>query len=314
MTGILHRLSLVALTVMFAVLSLECASAEDSPQSSIPPEKKQDQQLAPPDPSQPQPMWLRLVKVEISKESPLRDDKQFNNPPCVYVAFKASGQKTSYSTKHCEWQVSFPDDFDHNQLLVTPDEDSEYTFEIWDSQYRSNKQLFSIGPITGSALQQQLSPVDEKDASKQRLLVLENKEAKANLTFAFAGTRGYYRLTNITIPPESAHRKTLPSPPYLYLTVRIDGKQLGDCSTVRHGWSADFPKEAKNAWFIREGGPVRYSIEVWNDGYVYNDLLFTITGVSGTDFRSVLKEPVDKLLGPDVAATVHFEQCEPPSE
>ena len=170
--------------------------------------------------------------------------------------------------------------------------------------------LFSVGPVTGADLQGMLKSVDAKDASKPKQLTLEDKEARATITLAFGGTRVWYRLKNITFPPESSFRKTVANPPKLFIQLKMEGEQLGSRSGIVEGWSVDFPNREENCWPIREGAPISYSIEVFNSGHVYSDLLFTVTKLSGTDFHAIIKEPIDKLLGSNAAAKIEFERCE----
>ena len=70
----------------------------------------------------------------------------------IFPKHSATSSARTFFLRLPSRSVSFPDDLDHNQVLVSDDKDSEYTFEVWDSQYRSNKQLFSVGPLTGAAL------------------------------------------------------------------------------------------------------------------------------------------------------------------
>lgn len=295
--------------VQFAAIAL-CMIAPlrgDEPSTAAPKGKEAAEPSVAKEPSK---IWLRLVKVDISKESPLRTDAKFNHPPYVYVTFTPKNGKAHSTSYYNGWNVEFPNDLDKDQVLVTTDKDNEYTFEVWDSQNVTNKKLFSVGPVTGADLQGMLKSVDAKDALKPKQLTLEDKKAGAAITLAFAGTRIWYRLKNITFPPESSHRTTLTSPPKLFIQLKMEGEQLGSRSGIIEGWSVDFPNKEENCWPIREGAPISYSIEVFNSGQVSSGLLLTVTKLSGTDFHAIIKEPIDKLLGPNAAAKIEFERCE----
>jgi hypothetical protein len=55
----------------------------------------------------------------------------------------------------------------------------------------------------------------------------------------------WYELVNVTIPPDSPHRKntSLNQPPRLFVIVKRNGVQLGSVSTEARGWSADFVRD-----------------------------------------------------------------------
>jgi hypothetical protein len=307
MSASLCRLCTAALAILVAAIMVSpTAGAEPKPSASNDKDAESGQTT---ETKEPRKIWLRLLKVDIASDSPLRDDAKFNHPPYVYVTFKPANGK-SYSTDNCNgWAVAFPENLNKNHVLVKADKESEYTFEVWDSQNLRNKMLFSVGPFKGADLEGMLRTVDEKDKSKPRQLKLEDAEAKASITFGYAGERVWYRLKNITMPPESSFRKTLDQPPRLYMILKIEGTCLGSRSEIVEGWSVDFPNKLDNCWPIREGSNYRYSVELWNARGL-DKLLLTVTGLKGKDFRSTIKESIDKLLGTDSATKIEFEQCE----
>ena len=113
--------------VLFAAIAM-CMIAPlrgDEPPSTAPKEKEA---AAPSEAKEPSKIWLRLVKVDIAKDSPLRIDAKFNHPPYLYVTFKPKDGKPHSTSNYNAWSVDFPNDLNTNQVLVTTDKDNEYTF------------------------------------------------------------------------------------------------------------------------------------------------------------------------------------------
>jgi hypothetical protein len=96
--------------------------------------------------------------------------------------------------------------------------------------------------------------------------------------------------------------------------MHVDGEKCGSYSSVKRGWSVDFPnnsKNWKNCWTVREGTKRRYSIEVFDHGYFSSNLIFTVTDLSGISFREKITEIVGKNQK-DRASSILFERIPNP--
>ena len=128
-------------------------------------------------------------------------------------------------------------------------------------------------------------------------------------------TRVWYRLVNVTIPPDSPHRNSaaINKPPHLYVTLKKNGKSLGDSVAIK-GWSVDFPIDVKQQWPIWENTKDRYSLELWDDNWGTDDLILTVTGPTGDSFRADLYENGSNGMAKDRLVKFKFERLETANE
>lgn len=125
-------------------------------------------------------------------------------------------------------------------------------------------------------------------------------------------TRTWYRLVNVTIPPDSPLRNsaTINKPPKLYMTLKKNGTSLGDSVAIK-GWSVDFPKGKKQNWPIREGTKDRYSLELWDDQWGEDPLILSVTGLTGQSLRGDIYENGSNGMAKDRLVKFTFEPLEP---
>jgi hypothetical protein len=256
-------------------------------------------------------IWVHPVKVEIDEDSPLRNDAAFNKPPKVYIVCKKNSETIGTCPAHAGWSVEFPKD-DQHEVLIGDGTTDEYTIEAWDNQLRSNKLLFSIGPFKGSNWREKLTDPTTKRFEEGKAIAFRSGEKHATVSLSYAGTRIWYRLVNVTIPPASPHRNDdkLNKPPRLQVCLKVDGEYYGDNSTRLTGWTADFPKVASNCWTVREGTKRRYTVEVFDNQSTGWQLIFAVTGLSAEHFRDVIWEDVGPLVEKTRASTITFEQIQ----
>lgn len=104
----------------------------------------------------------------------------------------------------------------------------------------------------------------------------------------------WYRLESIAIPPRSPFRRS-PSAPHLFVVYRLNGTKINS-STVRHGWEVIFErKNIKNHFAIPQDSADKIEIEVWDDGWLYDTLLFSCSDLTYKDFDSPISEKVSDL-------------------
>jgi hypothetical protein len=122
-----------------------------------------------------------------------------------------------------------------------------------------------------------------------------------------------YQLVNITIPSDSPLRNasTINHPPDLYIVVRIKGEPIGKGSKARQGWEVDFESAAQNQWPIWNDGRKIYSIEVWDYSFWGSHEVFSITGLAGSDFKTVIYEKGSVNIPKDRLTTLRFEPVQP---
>ena len=129
-----------------------------------------------------------------------------------------------------------------------------------------------------------------------------------------AVTKRHFRLVCVRVPAESPLRNllTINHPPKAYLILKRNGVRVGGCSSVVEGWEADFPEnEACNVWEIELGSNARYSIELWDDNWGFDDQILSIIELRGESFQNVIRENGPKGLTPDRLVTVMFEPVTP---
>jgi hypothetical protein len=123
-----------------------------------------------------------------------------------------------------------------------------------------------------------------------------------------------YELVNVTIPPDSPHRKNtnLNQPPRLFVIMKRNGVQLGSASTEARGWSADFIRDdPKNQWEVSEGTDDRYTIEVWDRNLIRkNSMIFNLTSLKGEDFGMKMSETGPALVDKDRLAIIEWRKVE----
>ena len=122
-----------------------------------------------------------------------------------------------------------------------------------------------------------------------------------------------YQLVNVTIPPDSPIRNavSINHPPAMYIVVRVKGEQIGKCSQVRRGWDVDFESKDRNQWPIWNDSRKIYSLEVWDSETFKDHMVFSITGLSGTDFKKVITEKGSVNMPKERLATLRFEPVSP---
>ncbi len=260
-------------------------------------------------------LWVRLVGVSIAEGSDQRQNGP-RNPPNMYVVFNRNGEQIFRSSSISSWSSRFPVDEDH-ETVVTNDEANQYSIEVWDSRWGRDKQLFTIGPFTGSQWRETLANAESKQFEEGHIVTVQSdQDPHATVRLSFAGTRIWYRLVNVTIPPDSPYRKdeNLNHPPRLQVTLRADGIRYGATARRQTGWSADFPKTPEHCWAVREGTQRRYTVEVWDNQYRPWGwhLIFSVSGLSAEDFRNEIRENVGQMLERDRASTVTFERIPRP--
>ena len=115
--------------------------------------------------------------------------------------------------------------------------------------------------------------------------VAEGDNDAAEQKEGIKGKRVWYRLVNITIPPDSPLRSNseVNKPPKLFLVLKKNGEKIGESTDDSKGWSVDFPHELDNQFPIREGAGDCYTLEVWDDQWS-NHLVFNITQIEGKRF------------------------------
>ena len=261
-------------------------------------------------------IFVRFVNFEISDDSALRKDTSFNNPPRAFIIFKKNGKQVSECPELSGWLVNYPNN-DNYEALINDNTTDDYAFEVWDKQILGSKLLFSVGPFKGSELHEKLKDNPIKNFEEGRVIILKSQDGLSNISLAYAGTRVWYRLVNVTIPAISPHLTSglLNNPPYLYIGMHVEGEIYGSYSTVKRGWSVDFPNYAKNwknCWTVREGTKRRYSIEVFDNCYFRDHLIFTVTDLSGISFRSKIIEKGTILIDPDRMSSILFERIPNP--
>lgn len=260
-------------------------------------------------------IWAKLVNFEISKDSPFRANGVLNDPPRVFVVCTKNGKQASECPELSGWKVNYPDN-DNYEFLIDDSATDEYAFEVWDRQKIKSQLIYKFGPFKGSELQAKFKENAGKNFEEGGVITLKSEDNLLSISLAYAGTRIWYRLVNITIPSDSPHKSNvlLYNPPYLYIGMHVDGEKCGSYSSVKRGWSVDFPnnsKNWKNCWTVREGTKRRYSIEVFDNGYFSSNLIFTVTDLSGISFREKITEIVGKNLK-DRASSILFERIQNP--
>ena len=162
-----------------------------------------------------------------------------------------------------------------------------------------------------------------KNFEEGRVIILKSQDGLSNISLAYAGTRVWYRLVNVTIPAISPHLTSglLNNPPYLYIGMHVDGEMYGLYSSAKKGWAVDFPRSKQNCWAIREGTKRKYMIEVWdyqrhwlNLGLNYDHLVFTIADLPGISFREKISEKVGTLQKVNRGTSILFEQIQNPQQ
>jgi hypothetical protein len=139
---------------------------------------------------------------------------------------------------------------------------------------------------------------------------------------AVAGTRHWFRLVNVTFPADSTLRNdaSVNKPPCLYVVLKKNGAQVGECSTYdSKGWSVDFTEDEQrlvNVWPVWKGTKDRYTIEVWDlhSWTRSHHMIFNVTGLSGEDFDSKVYERAGKLIDKERLATIEFQEVETPDK
>jgi hypothetical protein len=124
--------------------------------------------------------------------------------------------------------------------------------------------------------------------------------------------RYWYQVVNVDIPENSATRKfdKIKWPPALYLVIKQNGTELGKTDSVR-GWSVDYAFKTKNQFPIRHQENMRYSIEIWDDGFWGDTNIINFTQVSGTEFDLVVEQKTPFDL-PNSRIRVTFQRVKPP--
>ncbi len=97
----------------------------------------------------------------------------------------------------------------------------------------------------------------------------------------------------------------------MYIIMRIKGEQIGKCSQVREGWEVDFKQQARNQWPIWNDSRKIYSLEVWDSETFRDHIVFSITGLSGMDFKKVIYEKGSVNTPTERLATLRFEPVSP---
>lgn len=129
----------------------------------------------------------------------------------------------------------------------------------------------------------------------------------------------WYQLVNVTIPPDSPLRNddNTNKPPELYIVLKRNGREIDVKCTVHKGWSVDFaqvPDGSVNVWPIRQGTNDRFTVEVWDSQVWGYHQVFNVTGLSGKDFDSTIREPGGALITKDRLATIVFQKVAVPAK
>ena len=269
-------------------------------------------------PDWPAEIWVRFENFEIAEGSPLRMDPLVNKPPNVYIVCKKNGKMVAECPYLHGWTGSYPNG-DKYEVLITDSPKDQYIFEVWDSQYWKDQPLFEIGPFKGSELLKQLTDQETKVFVEGKVINFEsfNKNNLSSVGLSYAGTRVWYRLKNVTIPPNSLHKNNdaINKPPRLQVCLYVDGEKLGGRSTNHRGWDADFPKKYDNCWAVREGTKRVYSVEVWDNqsGHFWRyALIFKTTGLLANIFGDKIYEPIGPNIPKDRASFLVFEKIKGP--
>jgi hypothetical protein len=267
-------------------------------------------------------IWAKLVSFEISKDSPLRSNGTLNDPPRVFVVCTKNGKQVSECPELSGWEVNYPNN-DNYEFLIADSATDEYAFEVWDRQKIKNKLIYKFGPFKGSEWQAKFKDNAGKIFDEDGIIKLKSEDNLLSISLAYAGTRIWYRLVNITIPVDSLHKTSglLYDPPTLYIGMHVDGEMYGLYSSAKKGWAVDFPKSKQNCWAIREGTKRKYMIEVWdyqrhwlNAGLNFDHLVFTIADLPGISFREKLSEKVGNNSKVNRGTSILFEQIQNPQQ
>lgn len=260
-------------------------------------------------------IWAKLVNFEINKDSPFRANGVLNDPPRVFVVCTKNGKQASECPEFSGWKVNYPDN-DNYEFLIDDSATDEYAFEVWDRQKIKSKLIYKFGPFKGLEWQAKFKENANKNFEEGGVITLKSEDNLLSISLAYAGTRIWYRLVNITIPSDSPHLTNglLNNPPFLYIGMHVDGEKYGSDSSVKRGWSVDFPNNAKNCWSVRIGTKRRYSIEVFDSCFFRDNLVFTIADLSGISFRDKIIEKLPKNLDAKRGASIYFEQTQNPQQ
>jgi hypothetical protein len=130
------------------------------------------------------------------------------------------------------------------------------------------------------------------------------------------GVRQWFQLVNVTIPPDSTHRKRddLDKPPQLYVVVEKNGEVIEGHSSIKTGWSADFAAKEENMWPVWSGTDDRYSIEVWDSNWLSDVQIVKITELSGKDFEKIIYEDGGVLDDKSRLVRITLKASRPPME
>ena len=93
--------------------------------------------------------WYQLLNVTIPPESALRNLKNIDKPPQMYVIVKKDGKFVGETTVVDGWTV----DFSHtvaNQFPIRSGSESRYTLEVWDDDtWSPGENIFNITQVKG---------------------------------------------------------------------------------------------------------------------------------------------------------------------
>ena len=266
-------------------------------------------------PDWPAEIWVRFENFEISMKSPLRSDLSVNKPPSVYIVCKKNGKEVGKCPYLLGWGGNYPNGNNYD-VLIGDGANDEYTLEVWDSQYRKDQPLFEIGPFKGSEWREKLTDPVTKRLEEGKVIKFDSsdKDKLSSVSLSYAGTRVWYRLNNVTIPPNSLHKNNdaINKPPQLRVSLYEEGEKLKGQSTYHRGWAADFPKVTANCWAVREGTKRVYSVEVWDNQVFGYALIFKTIGLSVDKFRDKIYEPAGPNFPEDRLSFLVFEKIKGP--
>jgi len=151
-------------------------------------------------------------------------------------------------------------------------------------------------------------------SADESAVTTENKVNGSQLTEAEgrrSGNAKWYQVSNITIPEGDnlRSRKDLNNPPRLFFKIYENGKHI-KTGTEKYGWIADFPREG-NIFGVWIDSDVTYSIEVWDDQWT-NELIFTVTGISGEAFGNRIYRDGGQYDTKDNLASLAFKEVADP--
>lgn len=120
----------------------------------------------------------------------------------------------------------------------------------------------------------------------------------------------WYRLQNVTIPPDCSLRSqdNITKPPSIFVEIKKNGETLLQSSTEK-GWNVDYPKE--DHMFCVDDPEAVYTIQVWDDCW-WNQNICNITGLRSDAFARTIYQKGGQYDTKERLLSVQFKEVPAP--